>query len=132
MTEFKFFDKKQNKFISPFRGPENIWNKRYDLGIFNNSILNDNLKKMIVMNKKNKKTFEIYVKHNKKFVIATDKVIDEILNPNKNESKMNNKVVNKKKKKGGSRKSKLKSIKRKNRKVTQQKSKKKNKLSWLF
>lgn len=95
MTEFKFFDKKQKKFVSPFKGPENIWNERYNLGIWNNSIHTDNLRKMVAMNNKH---FEIYVKHNKKYVIATNKVLDEILNVSKSnaKSKLNTNVAKKK------------------------------------
>lgn len=79
MTEFKFFDKKQNKFVSPFKGPKNIWEARHSLGIWNTSVHNDSLKKMVSMNKKNNKTFELYLKHNNKYVIATNNIINEIL-----------------------------------------------------
>lgn len=71
MTKFKFFDRNSKKFVSPFRGPSNLWDKRHKLGIFFNSIPDENLKKMYNLNKKNKENFDIYIKHNNKFVPVT-------------------------------------------------------------
>ena len=83
MTKFKFFDRNSKKFVSPFRGPSNIWDKRHELGIWNDSIPDENLKKMVDLNKKNKENFDIYIKYNNKFVSVTKELL-----PNKKNNRL--------------------------------------------
>jgi len=91
MVEFKFYDKKEKKFVSPYRGSENVWKARYKLGIWDKSIHDDNLNKMYNL-VKNNNNFELYFKLNNSFVLANNVNIKEFLKDTKKNNKKNNKT----------------------------------------
>lgn len=127
MTKFKFFDKNSKKFVSPFKGPSNIWDKRYELGIWDNTIPDENLKKMLDLNKKNKENFDIYIKHKNKFVPATKELFPNVVKSKKKSSKQKEKKPSKKKERKASEKKERKPSKKKERKPVKSSRKNNNK-----
>jgi len=100
MVKFKIKNKKTQKFISIFFGPEKLYKIRYKLGIWNNSAHDESLKKIYDLIKKDK-NLELQFKFNNKFVLANDDNVKEF---------MKTLTHNKTKKKGG--KTKIKTKKR--------------------
>jgi hypothetical protein len=98
--KFKFFDKKLKKFVSPFRGPKNVWGKRHDLGLWGDMAVD--LKGMAKLTKKDN-NFELYIKINNKFQLCNSKLLQNY-GKKKNTKKVKKKVKKtiKKSKKGGS------------------------------
>lgn len=81
MVKFKFYDKKLKKYVSPFRGPEKVWDARYDLELWSNKIPDKNVKKLgRLMNKED--NFKLYVKVDGRYELYTKKIgkhiIDEL------------------------------------------------------
>jgi len=82
MVKFKFYDKKLKKFVAPFRGPHNVWNSRYDLELWSDTIPDKSVKVLGKLTKKNR-NYDLYIKVGSRYEIYTPKLGDEIINDNK-------------------------------------------------
>ena len=94
--KFKFFDKKLKKFVSPFRGPNNVWENRHDLGLWGDMAVD--LKGMGKLTKKDN-NFDLYIKINDKCQLCDSKLLQNY-SKKKNTKKVKKTI--KKSKKGGS------------------------------
>lgn len=89
MVNFKFYDRQLKKFVSPFRGPESIWNIRFKLGLWDNSVDDKSIKTMYILVKKNGK-FDLHFKSNGKFVLANDITVKEYMKSLANKKSVKN------------------------------------------
>lgn len=78
MVNFKIYDKKIHKFIQ-LTASEKVWEARYKLGIWNNSINNDKLGEMYKIMKRSDKHLELYVKIKGSFKPVSKEVIDSFV-----------------------------------------------------
>lgn len=76
MVQFKIYDKKLQKFVQLSVANE-VWDARYKLGIWNNSVIDDKLGEMYTIMKKNYKHLELYVKIGGRFKPVSKEVIDK-------------------------------------------------------
>lgn len=75
MVNFKIYDKKLKKFVQQ-SASNKVWEARYKLGIWNNSINNEKLGEMYKIMKRSDKHLELYVKIKGRFIPVTKEVID--------------------------------------------------------
>jgi hypothetical protein len=78
MVKFKIYDKKLQKFVNQ-SASDKVWKVRYKLGIWNNSIEDNNLSEMYKIMKRNDKHLELYVKIDGRFKAVSKEVIDNVI-----------------------------------------------------
>ena len=90
MVQFKVFDKKLKKFVSPERGLGKIWNLRYKLGIWDNSLPDHHVKQLYIL-MSGQPNFELYLKVGSKFEKASLENVNKIVSNNGKTKKQKNK-----------------------------------------
>lgn len=78
MVRFRFYDKKQKKFIFQHEGGK-VWDARYKLEIWDNTVKDTNLEEMYKIMNANEKHLELHVKVGGKFKPYSKEVLDFIL-----------------------------------------------------
>ena len=76
MVQFKIYDKKLQKFVQQ-SASNKVWEARYKLGIWNNSVIDDKLGEMYKIMKRNDRHLELYVKIDSRFKPVSKEVIDK-------------------------------------------------------
>mgnify|MGYP000273053123 CR=1 FL=1 len=76
MVQFKIYDKKLQKFVQQ-TASNKVWEARYKLGIWNNSVIDDKLGEMYKIMKRNDRHLELYVKIDGRFKPVSKEVIDK-------------------------------------------------------
>jgi hypothetical protein len=77
MVKFKIYDKKLQKFVHS----DKVWEARYKLGIWNNSVNDHKLGEMYKIMKRNDQHLELYVKIDGRFKPVSKEVIDNVVKP---------------------------------------------------
>lgn len=77
MVNFKIYDKKLQKFVQHSASAK-VWEDRYKLGIWNNSVIDYKLGEMYKIMKRNDRHLELYVKIDGRFKPVTKEVIDNV------------------------------------------------------
>lgn len=83
MVKFKIYDKKLKKFVNLTSSPK-VWDIRYDLGIWNDSIGETKLKDMYKIMKKHDKHLELQIKTQGKFRPISNELLKSIDSEYKN------------------------------------------------
>ena len=78
MVKFKIYDKKLQKFVQQ-SASDKVWEVRYKLGIWNNSVNDDKLGEMYKIMKRNNQHLELYVKIDGRFKPVSKEVIDNVV-----------------------------------------------------
>ena len=78
MVKFKIYDKKLQKFVQQ-SASDKVWEVRYKLGIWNNSVNDDKLGEMYKIMKRNDQHLELYVKIDGRFTPVSKEVIDNVV-----------------------------------------------------
>lgn len=78
MVKFKIYDKKLQKFVNQ-SASDKVWEVRYKLGIWNNSVNDYKLDEMYKIMKRNNQHLELYVKIDGRFKPVSKEVIDNVV-----------------------------------------------------
>ena len=85
MVKFKIYDKKLQKFVQQ-SASNKVWEVRYKLRIWNNSVHDEKLGEMYKIMKRNDKHLELYVKIDGRFKPVSKEVIDNVVKQYKKEA----------------------------------------------
>ena len=98
MVKFKLFDKKLKKYIIQTI-PDNVWDVRHELGIWNGQISQSSIRIMAHLIKEDK-NYDLYIKVNNRFQKYTEELANSLMNSKdiKDEEKIMKKILDKQKK----------------------------------
>jgi hypothetical protein len=79
MVSFRFYDKKQKKFVDQHEGGK-VWDARYKLEIWDNTVKDTNLEEMYKIMTSNEKHLELHVKVGSRYQAYSKEVLEQVLN----------------------------------------------------
>jgi hypothetical protein len=78
MVKFRFYDKKQKKFVDQSEGGK-VWENRYNLEIWDNTVKDTNLEEMYKIMTANEKHLELHVKVGSRYQPYSKEVLEQVV-----------------------------------------------------
>lgn len=78
MVGFRFYDKKQKKFVGQHEGGK-VWDARYKLEIWDNTVKDTNLEEMYKIMTANEKHLELHIKVGSRYQPYSKEVLEQVV-----------------------------------------------------